>query len=248
VDVNKAAIDSKINQLSKLLGRINEVKKELRQSKIMIVGEGSAGKTAFANSIIGKKFKETESTVGIDSFICSVTHAALSKSEWKKCDKIEKEYENAIAEHLSKVDIKNEHLTQQESSQMFRKKDGNGLDTRMVGNFDDLKSDAYAADHHGKGDGTTFAHSKGEVLEEDEVDLGHSKGDSLTDGIDQSSHAKVDEDMIVKYLANHVEVGSNILINIFDYGGQTVFNVSTMFIYIIIILFTDNSVNHITVF
>jgi GTPase SAR1 family protein len=230
VDVHKAAIDSKINQLSKVLGRINEVKKELRRSKIMIVGEGCAGKTAFANSIIGKKYEETESTVGINAFLCSVTHAALSKSEWKKCEKIEKEYENAIAEHLSfmkEVDIEDDHITQQESSQIVERKDRNGIDTRMA-----LKSDAYAVDHQ----------------DEREAALDHSKGDSCTDDIDQSSNAKVDEDMIVKYLANHVEIGPNILISIFDYGGQTVFNVSTMFIYIKIILFADNSVNHITVF
>ena len=132
-----------INQLQKVLGSIHEVKKELCRSKIMIVGEGCAGKTAFANSIIGKKYEETESTMGIDTFICSVTHAALSKSEWKKCDKIEKEYENAIAEHLSRVDIMDDDLSKQESSQIFRKNDRNGLDTRMAGNFDDLKSDAY---------------------------------------------------------------------------------------------------------
>jgi hypothetical protein len=94
-----------------------------------------------------------------------------------------------------------------------------------------LKSDAYAVDHQGGG----------------EAALDHSKGDSSTDDIDHSSN-KVDEDMIVKYLANHVEIGANILISILDYGGQTVFNVSTMLIYIANILFADNSVNHITVF
>ena len=230
MDENKAVIDSKINQLSKVLGSINEVKKELRRSKIMIVGEGCAGKTAFANSIIGKKYEETESTVGINTFLCSVTHAALSKSEWKKCEKIEKEYENAIAEHLSfmkEVDIEDDHITQQESSQIVERKDRNGLDTRMA-----LKSDAYAVDHQ----------------DEREAALDHSKGDSVTDDIDQSSNAKVDEDMIVKYLANHVEIGANILISILDYGGQTVFNVSTMLIYIANILFAYNSVNHIIVF
>ena len=235
VDVHKAAINSKINQLSKVLGSINEVKKELRRSKIMIVGEGCAGKTAFANSIIGKKYEETESTVGINAFLCSVTHAALSKSEWKKCEKIEKEYENAIAEHLSfmkEVDIEDDHITQQEYSQIVGNKDRNGLDTWMAGKFSALKSDAYAVDHQGGG----------------EAPLDHSMGDSSTDDIDQSSNAKVDEDMIVKYLANHVEIGTNILISIFDYGGQTVFNVSTMFIYITIIILAYNSVNHITVF
>jgi len=218
----------------------------------MIVGEGCAGKTAFANSIIGKKYEETESTVGINTFLCSVTHAALSKSEWKKCEKIEKEYENAIAEHLSfmkEVDIEDDHITQQEYSQIVGNKDRNGLDTRMAGKFSALKSDAYVVDHQGgRVDGTAISHSKGEVREEDGVTLDHSKGDSSTDDIDQSSNAKVDEDMIVKYLANHVEIGTNILIGIFDYGGQTVFNVSTMFIYITIILFAYNSVNHIIVF
>jgi GTPase SAR1 family protein len=235
-----------------LLGRIDEVKKEWRRSKIMIVGEGCAGKTAFASSIIGKKYEETESTVGINAFLCSVTHAALSKSEWKKCEKIEKEYENAIAEHLSfmkEVDIEDDHITQQESSQIVERKDRNGLDTKMTGKFSALKSDAYAVDHQDGGvDGTALAHSKGEEREEDGAALDHSKGDSSTDGIDQSNNAKVDKDMIVKYLAKHVEIGANILISIFDYGGQTVFNVSTMFIYIKIILFADNSVNHITVF
>jgi len=201
----KVAIDSKINQLSKVLGRIHEVKKELRRSKVIIVGEGCAGKTAFANSIIGKKFEETESTLGINTVLCSVTHAALSKSEWKKCNKIEKEYENAIAEHLSvmkKDDIEND-LTQQISSQIVRKEDRSGLDSNMTGKSNALKGDEYSVDHQGGDDG---------------------------DGIDQSSNAKVDEDMIVKYLANDVEIGANILISIFDYGGQTVFNVSTMFI------------------
>ena len=237
VDEKKAAIDSKINQLSKVLGRINEVKKELRRSKIMIVGDGNSGKTAFANSIIGKIFEETESTVGINTFLCSVTHAALSKSDWKECEKIEKEYENAIAEHLSflmEVDIEDAYVTQQESSQIVGMKDRSGPDAKMTGKFSALKSDVYAVNHQGGG--------------EDETALNHSNGDSSTDGIDKSSNAKVDEDMIVKYLAKHVEIGANILISIFDYGGQTVFNVSTMFIYITIILFFNNSVNHIIVF
>ena len=164
-------------KITRVLGRIDEVKKELRRSKIMIVGEGCAGKTAFSNSIIGKEYEETESTVGINTFMCSVTHAALSESEWKKCDKIEKEYENAIAEHLSK-NVDNDDLEQ--NSRQIAGADENGRETRIVNNL---------------------------------------------------ARTQVDEDLIVKYLANHVEIGANILISIFDYGGQTVFNVSTIFIY-----------------
>ena len=182
----------------------------------MIVGEGCAGKTAFANSIIGKKYEETNSTVGVNTFICSVTHTALSNSEWKKCEKIEKEYENAIAEHLlfMKEDEIKDDLPQPESRQIVGKKDRIGLDTRKTGEWNALKSEDYVADHQG-----------GKV----DANFAHPKGYSTTDDIDLSSNAKVD--MIVKYLANHVKIGANILINIFDYGGQSVFNVSVIFIY-----------------
>ena len=244
----KALIDSKINQLQKMLGSIHEVKKELCRSKIMIVGEGYAGKTAFANSIIGKKYEETESTVGINTFMCSVAHADLRNSEWKIFHKIEKEYENAIAEHLSrmkKVGIEDD-LTR-ESNQIDVKKNKNGLNPSTVDKSSALKSDDYAVDHQDGGDdGVAFAHSKDDEREEDGVTFDHSKGGSTTDGIVQFSSAKVDKDMIVKYLANHVEIGDNILINIFDYGGQPVFNVSLMFM--IICLCAYSSINHITVF
>ncbi len=39
-------------------------KKEWLRSKIMIVGEGRAGKTALANSITGNQFEQTTSTIG----------------------------------------------------------------------------------------------------------------------------------------------------------------------------------------
>ena len=236
----KVFIDSKINLIPKMLGSIHEVKTEFRRSKIMIVGEGCAGKTAFANSIIGKKYEETDSTVGINTFMCSVTHAAFSKGEWKECDKIEKEYEYGIAERLSRIDIdkiekeyeygiaerlsridiEDDDLTQQKSSQIVGKKDRNDRDSRMEGKFSALKCDDYAVDH-----------SKDEEREGNGVALDHTKGDSITDGSDQSSNTEVDKDMIFKCLANHVEIGANILISIFDYGGQPIFNVSSMFIY-----------------
>ena len=219
MDDLKAAIDLKNNQLPKVLGSIHKVKTELRRSKIMIVGEGCAGKTAFANSIIGKKYEETESTVGINAFMCSVTHADLSNSEWKKCEKIEKEYENAIAGHLL---FMKDDLAQQESSQ-------------IVG-----KEDAYAVDHQVREDVV-------DEREEDEAALDHLKIVRPNDVINQSSVVKVDETYLLKCIANHVEIGANILVSIFDYGGQTVFNVSLMFMCIIIMPITDNSVSHITV-
>ena len=42
----------------------------------MVVGEGRAGKTALTNSIIGKPFVETSSTIGINEFTCDIKYAS----------------------------------------------------------------------------------------------------------------------------------------------------------------------------
>jgi len=49
---------------------LQQGEKEWGRSKIMIVGEGQAGKTAVANSIVGTPFTETSSTVGINQLSC----------------------------------------------------------------------------------------------------------------------------------------------------------------------------------
>eukprot|EP01041_Mallomonas_annulata_P000465 gene465-868_t len=79
-----------------------EGKKEWGRSKIMIVGEGRAGKTAFANSLIGKDFEHTESTRGIHELTCDVKHAAVSEknSRWGVFKPPEKEYETVLAKMI----------------------------------------------------------------------------------------------------------------------------------------------------
>ena len=75
--------------------------KDWGRSKILIVGEGRAGKTALANSIIGKPFEETESTVGISQLVCDVSYArgggGQASSTWSAYTKPEREMEAAIA-------------------------------------------------------------------------------------------------------------------------------------------------------
>lgn len=51
--------------------------KPWHRSKLMIVGEGRAGKTALANSIMGNDFQHTESTIGINTMTCSIQEAVV---------------------------------------------------------------------------------------------------------------------------------------------------------------------------
>lgn len=56
---------------------------EWARAKIMIVGEGRAGKTAFANSLTGKMFVQTDSTIGISTFSCDVRCTSIDdNSHW----------------------------------------------------------------------------------------------------------------------------------------------------------------------
>jgi hypothetical protein len=107
--VNVTEIDSRT-----LTGEIEEALmsgwKQWRRSKIMIVGEGRAGKTGLANSIIGKPFEDTVSTVGINDMTLNVKYAYRSHEgervdegvHWNECPQPEKELETAVAQEVSK--------------------------------------------------------------------------------------------------------------------------------------------------
>jgi septin family protein len=74
------------------------------RSKIMIVGEGRAGKTALANNIIGKPFQETVSTIGINQFTCDVKFARTGNGAWSEHTTPDKNYEAAIAALMRDVE------------------------------------------------------------------------------------------------------------------------------------------------
>jgi ethanolamine utilization protein EutP (predicted NTPase) len=84
--------------------------KQWRRSKIMIVGESRAGKTGLANSIIGKPFEDTVSTVGINDMILNVKYACRSHEgervdegvHWTEYPQPEKELETAVAQEVSR--------------------------------------------------------------------------------------------------------------------------------------------------
>jgi hypothetical protein len=61
------------------------------RSKLMLVGQGFAGKTALSRSLMGKMFySQTESTCGIDAFTVEASTGQLSDSgSWRKVDSIE---------------------------------------------------------------------------------------------------------------------------------------------------------------
>ncbi len=215
----QAKAESKLSQLSKVMANINESKVKLRRSKIMIVGEGFAGKTAFANSIIGKDFKETESTVGINTFMCSVNYAALNKGEWNESAKVKNEYENGIVEKLASDKMSDDD--DREDDDHDDDDDREDSDNRSVR---DAKI-KIATDTSFNIKGRSTDTLKKYPNRADSTDVENVKKGNISN-VDNS---KVGKDMLVKSLASRLKIGENILISILDYGGQSVFNVSAYY-------------------
>jgi GTPase SAR1 family protein len=69
--------------------------KEWNRSKIMLVGEGRAGKTALAKSFMGLPFEHTESTCGMEQFRVEVSHAVVG-SAWQQCKAPDSELDAAV--------------------------------------------------------------------------------------------------------------------------------------------------------
>ena len=72
------------------------------RGKLLIVGEGRAGKTALCRSITGQVFEETKSTVGIEAVTKDVAYSAVNEwGEWSEYKRPEREVEAAIARNIA---------------------------------------------------------------------------------------------------------------------------------------------------
>ena len=61
-------------------------KEMFARAKLMLVGEGRAGKTTTLNSLLGKQFNERQhSTQGADSHDMAVTVDSMDVCKWKVC-------------------------------------------------------------------------------------------------------------------------------------------------------------------
>lgn len=207
--------------------------KEWRRSKLMLVGQGRAGKTAFANAIVGRTFQETASTVGINQLTCDVKHimsegihGARGDGEyrWGEYVKPKKELETALAEivvinkgHGADADFRNgssSSLGIVSFMQGKKKKDvqvqkKSAVETRRE-NFEVKKNDFAPAKEVTRSDQSSAVH--GLTIKESSVPV-------------PDSFFQFDEDMVIQALGIMKNEEFGLLISLFDYGGQSVFDV-----------------------
>ena len=180
------------------------------RSKIMIVGEGRAGKTALSNSIIGKPFEDTESTVGINQLTFDVKYTSLGQGTWNEYVKPEKEFEAAIASMVM-IEDSNRDTQQERTSNQSNQ----NADTVNKENTPSSPSSS------------SLSLSEVAMIRNNNVtnhlDVNHTRNDSKQNK--DKEFPPVDEDLVMKCLSDSVQSQSKVILSLFDFGGQSVFDI-----------------------
>ena len=221
------------------------------RQKVIIVGEGRAGKSAVANMLIGKEFEPTESTRGIENLTIDVKHATggLSEGAWGKYEKEYTETEMALAAALGQA----AQLSEEEASSKLKAAYGaphNELDEADLADHDGLHVSAVSGGAQGGGaegggeEAPTVLQTEHDPVAEKEADMADTLRDedkddtvapteppTLSDGEKEAKQwsiepvvTSIDEDVVMKCFKDKVQL-ADLILSIFDFGGQNVFNV-----------------------
>jgi GTPase SAR1 family protein len=238
---------------------LKQGKKEWRRSNIMIVGEGRAGKTALANSILGRAYEDMDSTIGINEFTCSIGYAGIGNTDdnkekgWKelKDQKKSKEYETAVASLV--LDQKNKRQptdgkdTTTDVDEITKSLQGGYLEgeSRHNDKVNETMSPVPSSPHLEdtkviyedvvSNDSSTAVPNRSErevPLDEVECTRDEQPPKEFSQEIEPARKeeefvgpSEIDTSLVMKYLGEQSNIDSKFIISVFDFGGQSVFNV-----------------------
>ena len=213
-------------------------KTEWSRSKIMIVGEGRAGKTSFANALIGTEYVDTESTIGVNQLAVSIMNANITGSDggWVLAESFGNEHESAVARMIANKDsLMPLHLCQDQENLA-------GVDSVLSTVAHSLPENvAPVATMSGVNESLCEPIIS---IEEREAKRNESDLNALNAGIGrfmdvgaggsiQKEPLKLsmeeanafDNELVMKCLAQNAQLQSKFLISVYDFGGQSVFHV-----------------------
>jgi GTPase SAR1 family protein len=206
----------------------------------MIVGQGRAGKTALANSIMGKSYSETTSTIGIEKFTCDVKFASFNKEgkSWENYEKPEREFEMAIANMLIQNKNSGSSSGEQEKStekdNVTKRPESTEVEMRENDSLETATKESFPSKFK------TMIHSNsqsnGELLldhcpHEPPQQLVTTSNALLLNNYSSTPRplpdSLIDNDILMKCLSNQIQSISNskFIISLYDFGGQSIFNV-----------------------
>ena len=197
------ALDEELMHRAMALGS-----KPWNRSKVMFVGEGRVGKTALCNSMLGKPFVETESTVGLTQLTCDVQCASSRiNGRWTEHKKPNREYEAGIAQLVRNL----ESSTNQTGTE--------SVDHRASNNVIPTESNSMLTNIESKEEDPVGRLNSNTLTREELLQ-------SIPSGIHEvTPRIEPDTDLVVRYLADVKVADSGLIFSLFDFGGQSVFNI-----------------------
>ena len=181
--------------------------KAWNRSKIMLVGEGRVGKTALSNALMGKPFVETESTVGLTQLTCDVRRASATNSgSWSPRKQPEKEYEQGVAQVIRNIDERKTTVEELSVKTAAESISSVGLKDSILCHDDNYECILEPRNILVWTHGTDIAEVSASISNE-------------------SVSSKPDVNLVVKCLADEKEHGTDLILSLFDFGGQHVFNI-----------------------
>jgi GTPase SAR1 family protein len=189
--------------------------KAWNRSKIMLVGEGRAGKTALAKSFMGLGFTHTESTCGIEQFRVEVTNAAVGEA-WLPSDTPGLELEAAI------VALLNEKTSEIQESILA----GATVPAETAVRVDTTSGNEYRCPDTLM---TTDAISDlfvGPVTKATSTPALGDGGNIETEGVSAQCYItpQTVERIKAAMLSKNLFRGSDLVVRLFDFAGQDIFN------------------------
>ena len=213
-DAIKSLLNNSLVQRAMALGSM-----PWNRSKVMLVGDGRVGKTALCNSMMGKPFVETQSTVGLTKLTCQVQRAAsTSDGRLVEHTKPDREFEAGLAQLVRNMESlgpagnepshqtnnNSKHHTGYETVSILSTNDGpRNLDLDYACNPQVAKTIHFAEE---KDDGIKLASS------------GVNLNDSAPKIVPNVS-------LVMNYVTGARLSESDTILSIFDFGGQSVFNI-----------------------
>ena len=196
------------------------------------------GKTAFANTLVGRSFEDTPSTVGINELKCDIKYASVGQGNWSEYDKPDKEMEVAIAAMIAngftaqsadEIKAKDSETTANAPPSTSSPELPEARASRVTVSetqeraVRDSVTSASAAIDRALMDDTGL----GKYMEEGENGYsgGAEKG-SVT--LSAEDAKRFDDEFVMRCLADKMKTDSKFVISVFDFGGQSVFNVSLL--------------------
>ena len=192
--------------------------KSWNRSKVMLVGEGRVGKTALCNSMMGRPFVETTSTVGLTQLTCDVRRGvATSGGRWSLRRQPEREYEHGVAQLIRSLDA----IKLAENDLSVRTSEI----SRATGSFSSI-NDLISP--------LAYQNSALKFTSQLTVDVAeHTLRSDVTDfpevteyAVHERASIEPNVDLVMKCLADvTVHDDEELILSLIDFGGQSVFNV-----------------------